>query len=121
MRSPLGQGVIDFPALFDIFSAACPDVTMSIELGALEARHIRVLADDYWPEYPPRTAAQLAEVLRMVQANARSVGDWRTPFERKGAVEAIVAYEQRQLAASLAYIHVLQPSLQNKQQYLSRD
>jgi sugar phosphate isomerase/epimerase len=107
VRSPLGQGVIDFPALFEIFASACPDVTMSIELGALEARHIRVLADDYWPEYPPRSAAQLARVLRMVQANARPVGDWRTPFEREESVEAIIAYEQRQLAASLAYLQTL--------------
>jgi 3-oxoisoapionate decarboxylase len=50
-------------------------------------------------------------VLRMVQANAKPIGDWRTPFEREESVEAIVAYEQRQLAASLAYIHILQPSL----------
>jgi sugar phosphate isomerase/epimerase len=107
VRSPLGQGVIDFPALFEIFASACPDVTMSIELGALEARHIRVLADDYWPEYPPRSAAQLAHVLRMVQANAKPVGDWRTPFEREEAVETIIAYEQRQLATSLAYLQML--------------
>lgn len=107
VRCPLGQGVIDFPALFAIFSKLCPDVTMSIELGALEARHIRVLADDYWPDYPPRSAAQLASVLRMAQANAKPIGDWRTPFERDEPVEAIIAYEQRQLASSLAYIHAL--------------
>jgi hypothetical protein len=81
---------------------------MSIELGALEARYIRVLADDYWPDYPPRTAAQLARVLRLVQANARPPGDWRTPFERDESVEAIIAYEQQQLAASLAYIGYIQ-------------
>ena len=104
VRCPLGQGVINFPALFGILAEACPDVTMSIELGALEARYIRVLADDYWPAYPPRTAAQLARVLRMVQANARPSGDWRTPFERDESVEAILAYEEQQLAASLAYI-----------------
>lgn len=107
VRSPLGQGVINFPALFEIFASSCPDVTMSIELGALEARHIRVLADDYWPEYPPRSAAQLASVLRMVQANAKPIGDWRTPFEREEPVEAIMSYEQHQLAASLAYIQTL--------------
>jgi sugar phosphate isomerase/epimerase len=67
VRCPLGQGVINFPALFGILAEACPDVTMSIELGALEARSIRVLADDYWSDYPPRTAAQLARVLRLVQ------------------------------------------------------
>ncbi len=107
VRCPLGQGVIDFPALFEIFARTCPDVTMSIELGALEARHIRVLADDYGPEYPPRSAAQLAHVLRMVQANAKPTGDWRTPFEREEPVEAIIHYEQRQLAASLAYLQMV--------------
>ena len=81
---------------------------MSIELGALEARHIRVLADNYWPDYPPRSAAQLARVLRFVQANAKPVGDWRTPFERGESAEDIIAYEEQQLAASLAYLSYVQ-------------
>jgi 3-oxoisoapionate decarboxylase len=104
VRCPLGQGVVDFPALFGILSATCPSIAMSIELGALEARHVRVLADDYWPDYPPRSAAQLAHVLRFVLDNARPAGDWRTPFERNEPVEAVIAYEDQQLAASLAYI-----------------
>ncbi len=108
VRCPLGQGVIDFPALFKTLATACPNVTMSIELGALEARHIRVLADDYWPEYPPRSAAQLAGVLRFVQVNAKPAGDWRTPFERGESAEDIIAYEQQQLAASLAYLNYVQ-------------
>lgn len=108
VRCPLGQGVIDFPALFKILAASCPNVTMSIELGALEARHIRVLADDYWPEYPPRSAAQLAKVLRFVQANAKPIGDWQTPFEQGKSVEEIIAYERQQLAASLAYLNYIQ-------------
>src|SRR5258708_7206345 len=104
VRCPLGQGVVDFPALFGILSATCPSIAMSIELGALEARHVRLLADDYWPDYPPRSAAQLAHVLRFVLDNARPAGDWRTPFERNEPVEAVIAYEDQQLAASLAYI-----------------
>jgi hypothetical protein len=70
VRCPPGQGVINFPALFTIFSEVCPDAPLSIELGALEARHIRVLADDYWPEYPTRSAAHFAYVWHFVQANA---------------------------------------------------
>ena len=77
---------------------------MSIELGALEARLVRVLADDYWPDYPPRSAAQFAQVLRFVLANARPSGDWRTPLELNEPIEAIIAYEDQQLDASLAYI-----------------
>jgi sugar phosphate isomerase/epimerase len=107
VRCPLGQGVIDFPGLYKILATACPNVTMSIELGALEARHIRVLADDFWPDYPPRSASQLAGVLRFVQANAKPVGDWRTPFERGESIEHIIAYEQHQLTASLAYLNFL--------------
>ena len=108
VRCPVGQGVIDFPALFKILATSCPNVTMSIELGALEARHIRVLADDYWHDYPPRSAAQLAQVLRFAQANAKPVGNWRTPFEQGKPVEDIIAYEQQQLASSLAYLNSLQ-------------
>jgi sugar phosphate isomerase/epimerase len=106
VRCPLGQGVIDFPTLFSILRDANWDVSMSIELGALEARHIRVLADDYWPDYPPRTATQLARVLRFALTNARpSTEDWRTPFEKGETAEAVVAYEQQQLAESLVYLN----------------
>jgi len=104
VRCPLGQGVVNFPTLFEIFSESCPQVTMSIELGALEARHVRVLANDYWPDYPPRSAAQFAHVLRFVLDNARPSGNWRTPFEMNEPIEAIIAYEDEQLEASLAYI-----------------
>jgi len=104
VRCPLGQGVVDFPTLLEIFSETCPKVTMSIELGALEARLVRVFADDYWPDYPPRSAAQFAHVLRFVLDNARPSGDWRTPLELNEPVEAIIAYEDQQLDASLAYI-----------------
>lgn len=104
VRCPLGQGVIDFPALFALFMSSCPDIPMTIELGALEARHVRVLAEDYWPAYPRRSGAQLAHALRFIYTHAKSEGDWRTPFERHEAVESIIAYEQSQLNTSLAYI-----------------
>ena len=104
VRCPLGQGVVDFPTLFEILSETCPEITLSIELGALEARLVRVLADDYWPDYPPRSAAQFAHVLRFVLDNARPSGDWRTPFELNEPIEAIIAYEDQQLDASLAFI-----------------
>lgn len=114
VRCPLGQGVVDFPALFRLVAEVCPDVPMSIELGALEARHIRVLADDYWPDYPPRSAAQLASVLRFVQAHARPAEDWRTPYELNEPIESIIAYEEQQLAESLAYLADITGAKQEK-------
>lgn len=108
-RCALGQGAIDFPQLFAIVAQYSPEITLSLEMGALEARHIRVLADDYWPAYPPRSAPQLARVLRFVYTHARKTDDWQTPFERNEPAEAIVDYEEQQLAESLAY---LKPFLQ---------
>lgn len=107
VRSPLGQGVIDFPTLLAILNEANPTLTAVVELGALEARHVRVLADDFWPDYPPRTAAQLAHVLRFVQDHARSGGDRATPFEQGAPAAEIAAYEEAQLAESLTYVHTL--------------
>lgn len=111
VRSPIGQGAVDFPALMDVFRTCVPapqKLTMSIEIGALEARHVRVLADDYWPEYPPRSALQLAQVLRFVQQHAKPSGaPWQTPHEREESADAVIAYEQAQLMSSIAYVHQL--------------
>jgi len=108
VRCPLGEGLVDFPALLDILDASAPEPTLAIELAALQARHIRVFADDFWPDYPPRTAAQLAAALRVVQANARPGEDWQTPFEQDASAAEIIAYEERQLDQSIAYIRTLQ-------------
>ncbi|SDW90514.1 Sugar phosphate isomerase/epimerase [Paenibacillus sp. CF384] len=113
VRCPIGQGAVDFPALMEVFrvSQAARTLCMSIEIGALEARHTRVLADDYWPEYPARSARELAELLRCVQRNARPTADWRTPHERSESVEIVAAYEQSQLMSSIAYVQQLMYSL----------
>jgi len=107
VRCPIGQGVIDFPALLDIMKEHQPELTLSIEHGALEARHIRVLMEDYWTEYPPRSALQLTRLLRFVEDRVRSRGDWRTPFERGAAPEEIAAYEMRELEQGVAYLSLL--------------
>jgi sugar phosphate isomerase/epimerase len=107
VRSPLGQGVIDFPELLRIFSVAAPQVTMSVEHGALEARNVRVLEEDYWTEYPERSARQLTRLLRYVHDHAKATGDWRTPFEKGESPAAIVTYEQSQMNTALAYLKTL--------------
>jgi sugar phosphate isomerase/epimerase len=106
-RCPLGQGVIDFPALLDILAEHNPDVTLSIEHGALEARHIRVLMEDYWIEYPPRSALQFTRLLRFVEDHARTKGDWRTPYEKGASPEDIAAYEIEELNRGAAYLSTL--------------
>ncbi|AZN41334.1 sugar phosphate isomerase/epimerase family protein [Paenibacillus albus] len=104
VRCAVGQGVIDFPGLFQLLSEVNPNVTMSVEHGALEARHVRVLQEDYWTEYPPRTAAQLTRILRFVEDNARAGGDWRTPFERGQSADEIAKYELEEMDIAMGYL-----------------
>ena len=116
VRCAAGQGYMDFPAIMQILHENCPDVTMTIEVGALQARHVRMLADDFWPDYPARTAAQLAQSVRFALQHARPKDeDWRTPLERGESPEAIMAYEDAELAESIAYLKSVllpyQPSL----------
>jgi sugar phosphate isomerase/epimerase len=107
VRKPLGQGVIDFPELLKIMNQSNPQVTMSVEHGALEARHVRVLREDYWTEYPERSALQLTRLLRFVEDNAMNKGDWRTPFEKGALPDHIAEYEMEELHQGLAYLSLL--------------
>ncbi|MFC5650368.1 sugar phosphate isomerase/epimerase family protein [Paenibacillus solisilvae] len=104
VRCPLGQGVIDFPDLFRLMGETNPQVTMSVEHGWLEARHVRVLQEDFWTEYPPRTARQLTRLLRFVEDRARHKGDWRTPFERAQTPDEIAKYEMEEMDIGMAYL-----------------
>jgi 3-oxoisoapionate decarboxylase len=108
VRCAVGQGAIPFPELLRIFAENNPGVTMSLEHGALVARHVRIHREDYWTEYPPRTAAQLTNVMQFVHNHARSSGEWRTPFEQGGSPERICDYERNELAASIAYLQALE-------------
>jgi len=106
VRCAIGEGVLNLPALLAILSEVAPDVTCSIELAALRARHIRLLEDDWWQGFPPRDARALVPALRLAYEHARpSDEDWRTPFERGDDADALSAYEEGQMARSIEYLH----------------
>jgi sugar phosphate isomerase/epimerase len=101
-RCPVGSGVVPFDELLPLLRAHGRAGSASLELAALEARHVRVFADDWWPEYPARDARALAHTLAFVHQRARPRGeDWRTPFERGAAPAAVAAYEERELRESI--------------------
>ncbi|MBI4532111.1 MAG: sugar phosphate isomerase/epimerase [Candidatus Latescibacteria bacterium] len=104
-RSAIGAGVVDFPTLLPLFDAHHPTLTKTIELGALEARHVRMLEDDYWSEYPPRLMTAVLPLLRLYARNVRPRDeDWRTPFERGEPAEVLSTYELLELEESVAYL-----------------
>lgn len=104
-RCALGKGVVDFPALLALIDHHHPGITKTIELGAVDARHVRMLADDYWSEFPARDITDMLPLLRLYLDKGRPRDeDWRTPRERGESGEAMAAYETREFEESVAYL-----------------
>ncbi len=107
-RCATGAGVLDTPALLALLAREAPAATIAIELGALEARHVRLLEDDFWSGYPPRRVEDVLPVLRLRDGRARPDDeDWRTPWERGAGGEDMAAFERDQFEASVAYLRGL--------------
>ena len=100
----IGDGVVDFPALFALF-ADQPDLPMSIELGARQARHVELLDEDWWADYPPRRIPDLLEALRVLMPRARRADeDYRIPHEQGAPDDSLRAYELAEFERSVAYL-----------------
>lgn len=110
VRCPVGDGVMDWPSLVPLYQRYLPNGPMTIELGAMQARHIRLFEDDFWTDYPPRTAASLAPLLRRVIPAARPNDEaYRTPLDLGAPGDVCERFELDQLQASVAYLRSLSP------------
>lgn len=112
VRSGLGDGVLDLPALFAVLAEHAPTATCNIELAAINARHIRVLNPEWWHGYPQShgidSITALWQYLAAHVSPARD--DWRTPWERNENGIALGAYEESQFTSSVAYLRTLMPT-----------
>jgi hypothetical protein len=105
VRCAIGDGCVP---LQEIAALVEQDVAASIEPGALEARHIRLFAPDWWRGYPPREAWELGAALgRLRRRRLEDAADYRTPWERGAAGSELVAYEMEQIRRSARHLQSL--------------
>ncbi|TIS64535.1 MAG: sugar phosphate isomerase/epimerase [Mesorhizobium sp.] len=107
VRCAIGDGAVPFRELAALLGDLHDELTAVLEPGALEARHVRFLSDDWWNGYPPKTAREFAACLAAAQEN-RLPGDadFRTPWER-GDDGALVSYELDMIRRSAANMKAL--------------
>lgn len=98
---PIGAGVVDFSALFQM-CASKPELLFHIEMAALGERHIRILEDAYWEGYSPRQVKSVLPVLRRLRDCETDV-EWRTPWET-GDEAILVGWEMQRLQESVENI-----------------
>ncbi|HWA20374.1 MAG TPA: TIM barrel protein [Devosia sp.] len=107
IRCPTGDGCVPHREMFDILAGHHDEMLACIEIGALDARHVRLFTPDWWQGYAPTPAPQLAACLRAAQPN-RLPGDteWRTPWECNADNE-LEAYEFGQYRRSAENMRML--------------
>lgn len=102
VRCPVGAGDVPLAEIIGLLRQHGKAHSASLELAALENRHVRCFADDFWPEYPNRSAAQFARTMGWVRRFARPATDeFRTPFELGASPDEIKAYEERELREAI--------------------
>ena len=102
IRCPTGDGAIPIREIAAILNEHQAELTASIEVGALNARHIRLLTPGWWEGYPPRSARDLAAGLAAARVRRLPEdAEWRTPWELEQTPQSIVDYELAQLFKSV--------------------
>jgi hypothetical protein len=102
VRCAVGDGCVPFADIAEALAPFGPSLTASLELGALDARHIRLFEADWWTGYPPREARELATALgRLGRRRIEAGHDYRTPWETHAPAGSIVDYEMGQLHQSI--------------------
>jgi 3-oxoisoapionate decarboxylase len=110
IRCPVGDGAIPFAALASALRVNDPAVglTASIEIGALVARHVRLLTASWWQGYAERPARDLAAALCAARARRLAEdAEWRTPWEAQADGPALMEYELSQVRRSAANLRAM--------------
>jgi 3-oxoisoapionate decarboxylase len=108
IRCAIGDGAVPLAEIVGILIRHHPEMTASLEPGALEARHIRLFRPEWWRGYSPRQADELG--LCLLAARRRrwpEEVDWRTPWESGADAPDIVDYEMKMLWKSVKNMKVL--------------
>ena len=67
---PLGEGILDLPAMFRVLGDHHPRVHLALEMITRDPLLVPCLTDHYWTTFPERSGLSLARTLRFVNRNA---------------------------------------------------
>jgi sugar phosphate isomerase/epimerase len=108
VRCAIGDGCVPFQEIAAVLESQGRSLTASIELGALDARHIRLFTAEWWTGYPPRDASELGRALgRLRHRRLPDDADYRTPWEMLSPGTAVAAYEKDQLRRSVQNLRAM--------------
>ena len=108
VRCAVGDGAVPFKEIAAVLEERGAPLAASIEPGALESRHIRLFAPDWWDGYPARDARELGTMLGRLRARRLADDeDCQTPWERGESGDTFVDYELGQIRRSVENVRAL--------------
>jgi len=108
VRCAVGDGAVPIAGIVAILGEHHQSLTASIEIAALEARHVRLLRPEWWDGYPPISAPALAACFAAARhRRLADDADYRTPWERGEDGRALIDYELGQVRRSAANMKAL--------------
>ena len=107
VRCASGDGCVPFAEIVDLLARHHQSLPAAIEIGSLEARHVRLFLPDWWHGYAPKDASDLAACLLAARKNRLpDEADYRTPWEKQEDGE-LAAFELAQVRKSAENLKAL--------------
>ncbi|MDR3475554.1 MAG: sugar phosphate isomerase/epimerase [Devosia sp.] len=108
VRCASGDGVVPYIEIAEILRRHHDSLPAAIEIGALEARHVRLFTPDWWRGYAPKSAEELAACLLAARKNRLpDDADYRTPWETGEDGDALIDFELQQVRQSARNLKAL--------------
>jgi 3-oxoisoapionate decarboxylase len=96
---PLGEGILDLPAILKVINAANPDIIHHLEMITRDPLRIPCLAESYWPTFPDKPAEHLARTLRLVRTKKAA----KLPHVTGRSMDDALAYEEQNILHCLRH------------------
>lgn len=104
VRCALGAGVVPLREIIRMASELPQQISMSLEMAALEARSIPIFDKEWRAGFPQRAAGDWLDAIESIWMNAEDdSAPWRTPFER-GSFSDLLMLEMEEFRASVHYL-----------------
>jgi sugar phosphate isomerase/epimerase len=108
VRCPTGDGAVPHKDIVDILARHHQSLPAAIEIGALDARHVRFLNPDWWRGYAPKEASEFAACLAAARRNRLADdADYRTPWEKQEDGDTLIEFELGQVRKSAQNLKAL--------------
>jgi sugar phosphate isomerase/epimerase len=97
---PLGEGILNLPAIFDLCRRHNPDIRFNLEMITRDPLEIPCLQDHYWATFDGLSGSELARTLRMVRQHKQPTA---LPRVAQLTPEDRLAQEDENILLSLDY------------------